>query len=138
MQSVIMAEFDSLAQAINSDEFENFKAQHSLCGNINLIPVLATHMTTIKCTECKFTKQMMSTKRIARINTEFYTICDAINTALHRTEPQHKNCGCDICSLQWSASHIQDTRGTHYRLVPFDCNKVSVIYIIHCKLCNTN
>jgi hypothetical protein len=133
-------EFDTLAQAQSSPNFNTFLTLHEQCGNTSLIPVEVTHDVNIKCTECKFRAKATSTKRTLRISKEMLNICHTSQVARLRKVPVHTSCprNCKICKHRWLTEDIHNHDGTKYRLLPFDCKLSHVIYIIHCTLCNTN
>jgi hypothetical protein len=135
---VVMEKFNTLAEGLQSDDFKAFEISHATCGPANVIPTEVTHEITINCTECKFNKRLSTTKKVSTINCEILNVCDALRNAQSRNLPTHKKCQCNICIKIWNEFEIKDNRGTNYRLLPFDCQKKSVIYIIHCSLCNIN
>jgi hypothetical protein len=135
---IIHDTFPTLNEGIKSDEYRDFQVMHAECGNTNIIPIEVTHEVTIKCTECNFLKSVHTTKRIRRINAELLNICDSMRNAKLRDKPIHHNCNCEICKKTWHTETITDQRGTNFRLIPFNCQKKNVIYIIHCDLCNIN
>jgi hypothetical protein len=132
--------FNSMQEAINSDEYSNFQMSHSQCGNTNVIPVTATHRINIKCNECRFQTKIFTTKRTSRITRELLNVAFSIKNSLLRQEPTQIGCNteCKICEHMWDTTKITDHRGTNYRLLKFDCCMKNVIYIIHCTKCELN
>jgi hypothetical protein len=129
---------NSLTEAIESDEFLTFCYQHSTCGKINIIPIQAEFKILVKCTECTFKQQILSTKRVRRIECEIFNAVDTNRKALLREKPIHKLCSpkCKICTHLLPASTVTDERGTNYRLLPFNCKARNAIYVIVCTLCD--
>ena len=135
---LLQDEFNNLEEATNSLAYTNFNLAHSHCGKCNLIPVQATHQVSIKCNECRFRANISTTKRKKDIECQLLNTCTCTRDALLRHPPTHDQCGCNICKLVWQVESVRDHKGTTYRLLPFNCNKGNVIYIIHCSLCNSN
>jgi hypothetical protein len=134
----LFEEFKNLDQAMNSRAYTLFSANHMQCGNINILPVEATHKTIIKCNECQFKQCIEAKKTTTRIQEEVFNCTHSLQSALYRSTPEDKMCKatCHICILRNKDKFISDSKGTHYRLLPFDCKTKGVIYIISCTHCN--
>jgi hypothetical protein len=132
--------FNNLNQAVSSTLFEVFSSIHDQCGGVRILPVVATHNTSIKCTECNYRTDVCTNKRKSRLELEMRNICETTQRALLRQCPTHSICStkCKICTLAWQSPQFIDPHGTRYRLLSFNCNMTNCIYIIHCLKCNIN
>jgi hypothetical protein len=130
----------NLENSIKSQEFKNFITQHAECSNINILPVLVKRKVTIKCNECRFVTNVITTNNIDRVRREILNCTTSSSNALNRAIPNHKTCQkhCQICPLIWKNDAVSDCKKTHYRLMSFNCQLKGVIYVIHCRKCNNN
>ena len=70
----ITEELDTLNEAQKSvfqtDNKHPFVINHEKCGNINIIPITATALTTVKCTDCKYNYRFFSQQKTKDVDLE--------------------------------------------------------------------
>jgi peptide-methionine (R)-S-oxide reductase len=136
----ICDEFNTLEEALYSQKWKRYQAQHVNCTNFNVLPVQVEHKSHVSCTECNYHHQIISNKTVRRVQDEIMHSMDTINSALFRSKKLIKACSlkCNTCLMQNYDVGIKDNKGCHYNYLPFECTAKFVIYIIQCKLCNQN
>jgi hypothetical protein len=134
----ITDDFNNLQQALHSQQWTNYQAQHMHCAQVNLLPAQVQHQFTVSCTECPYHHRIKSHKQVARINDEILHSFDTTQKALLRQDKPTQACSfnCNACLMQNYSAFVADNSGCHYKYMPFQCTAKFVIYVIHCQHCN--
>jgi hypothetical protein len=134
----ITEQFNTLEQALYSEQWRIYQALHCDCTQLNILPVQVQHKFHVKCTDCNFKHTIESTKTVSRITDEIMHSMDTTQKSLNRATKIIKACSlnCKICLMQNYNADIKDQLGCHYKYLPFDCKAKYVVYIIQCQHCN--
>ena len=140
---LITEEFDTLQDAeksvFNSNKKHPFVISHEKCGNISVIPIKATALITVKCTDCNYNYRFHTHRKTKDVDQELKYCSHSMQKGLYREEFKlqgtclRSNCQC--CKQAYKHPILKSPNGINYRFTRFNCAAKNAIYMIICRKC---